>query len=31
VNISAAGCLAGLLLGIAIARARRHAPHSAPA
>src|ERR1035437_740558 len=31
VTISAAGGLAGLLLGIAIARARRRAPHSAPA
>jgi uncharacterized protein involved in exopolysaccharide biosynthesis len=31
VTISAAGCLAGLLLGIAIARARRQAPHPAPA
>jgi uncharacterized protein involved in exopolysaccharide biosynthesis len=30
-TIGAAGCLAGLLLGIAIARARRRAPHSATA
>jgi uncharacterized protein involved in exopolysaccharide biosynthesis len=29
--IGAAGCLAGLLLGLAIARLRRRAPHSAPA
>ena len=31
VTISAAGGLAGLLLGIAIARVRRRASHSAPA
>ena len=29
--IGAAGCLAGLLMGLAIARLRRGAPHSAPA
>jgi uncharacterized protein involved in exopolysaccharide biosynthesis len=29
--IGAAGCLAGLLIGLAIARLRRRAPHSAPA